>query len=91
MLFDWDLQKAKINEKKHGINFLQAMTVFDDEYAVYINDDDHSDEEERFIVLGMSEEHELLMVCHCYRDEDNIIRIFSARKANKKEEKMYRR
>ena len=90
MLFDWDENKAIANERKHGISFLEAMTIFGDSNAVLIDDDLHSDEEERFILLGMSKGTNLLMVCHCYRDEYDAIRLISARKANKHEEKIYR-
>jgi len=90
MLFDWDEDKAKTNEQKHGISFLEAMTVFGDIYAVLLDDVEHSDVEERFILLGLSKRTNLLMVCHCYRDEFNAIRIISARKANKQEEQTYR-
>ena len=89
MLFDWDENKARINENKHGISFLEAMTAFNDPNAIIIDDDEHSDDEERFILLGMSSEVNLLMVCHCYRDEDDIIRLISARKANKRENRKY--
>jgi len=90
MLFDWDENKAKTNKRKHGIAFLEAMTVFGDENAVLMDDDMHSAEEDRFILLGMSKETNLLMVCHCYKDEYDCIRLISARKANKNEEKTYR-
>ena len=89
ILFDWDENKAKINEKKHGITFLEAMTVFKDTCAVMLDDDEHSEEEERFVLLGVSKEKNLLMVCHCYRENDEIIRLISARKANTQESKIY--
>jgi len=89
MLFDWDENKARINENKHGISFLEAMTAFNDANAIIIDDDEHSDEEERFILLGISSVANLLMVCHCYRDEDDIIRLISARKANRLEKRKY--
>ncbi|MCL2189349.1 MAG: BrnT family toxin [Defluviitaleaceae bacterium] len=91
MYFDWDLEKAAINEVKHGVSFLQAMTAFDDDHALYINDGAHSEDEERLVLLGMSNEANLLMVCHCYRGNDDVIRLISARTANNREEKMYRR
>jgi len=90
MLFDWDVNKSKANERKHGISFLEAMTVFGDTNAVLMDDDKHSDDEDRFILLGMSKETNLLMVCHCYRDEHDAVRLISARKANKYEERVYR-
>ena len=89
MLFDWDEKKAKSNEKKHGITFLEAITAFGDGNAVIISDETHSGDEDRFILLGMSKETNLLMVCHCYRDEDDIVRLISARKANRHESKDY--
>jgi len=89
MLFDWDENKAKINENKHGISFLEAMTTFNDPNAIIIDDDEHSDDEERFILLGMSSVANLLMVCHCYRDENDIIRLISARKANRLENRKF--
>jgi len=90
MLFDWDENKARTNERKNGISFLEAMTVFSDPNAVLMDDDTHSDDEERFILLGISNQTNLLMVCHCYKDEYNAIRLISARKANKHEENVYR-
>ncbi|MCL2663153.1 MAG: BrnT family toxin [Oscillospiraceae bacterium] len=89
MLFDWDEDKARVNEHKHGISFTEAMTAFGDANAVLLDDKAHSDEEDRFILLGMSKETSLLVVCHCYRDEYDAIRLISARKANKSEEKIY--
>ena len=90
MLFDWDENKARENERKHGISFFEAMTIFGDSNAVFMDDKIHSSEEDRFILLGMSKETNLLMVCHCYRDEHEAIRLISARKANKHEETIYR-
>lgn len=87
--FSWDTEKDKTNHKKHGISFTEAQTVFHDENARLIDDPDHSEEEERFILLGMSSKLRILIVCHCYRVEDTVIRIISARKANKKERKQY--
>ena len=89
MNFDWDKDKAKSNESKHGITFYEAMTVFDDDKAVFMSDKEHSEYEERFTVLGLSENSNLLMVCHCYRDRDSVIRIISARRATKPEQKLY--
>ena len=89
MFFLWDENKAKSNEHKHGISFLEAMTVFADANAVMSNDDSHSDDEERFILLGVSSETNLLIVCHCYRGNDDIIRLISARKANRRESNRY--
>ncbi len=88
--FSWDEKKNKINLKKHEVSFEEAKTVFADEYGRLISDPDHSDDEDRFILLGLSQEAQLLMVCHCYREEGEVIRIISARKADKSETKQYR-
>lgn len=88
--FEWDRRKAAINEQKHGVSFEEAKSVFLDERARLIDDPDHSESEERFILLGLSSSLRLLLVCHCYRSEDNIIRIISARKATAHESKAYR-
>lgn len=88
-LFDWDENKNRINEKKHGITFHEASTVFFDEKAILFDDPQHSQEEDRFLLLGMSELANVCLVCHCYRESDIVIRIISARKATKKEEQRY--
>ena len=87
--FEWDKNKNEINKKKHKISFEEAQTVFYDSEALLINDPEHSSEEERFIILGFSEKANLLVVCHCYRESESVIRIISARKATKNEEKQY--
>ena len=87
--FEWDEHKAAINLKKHGVSFEEARTVFFDERARLIDDPDHSGDEERFVLLGLSGSLRLLLVCHCYRSEGNVIRIISARKAVPKESKSY--
>jgi uncharacterized DUF497 family protein len=87
--FAWDENKAQSNIKKHGISFEEAKSVFDDDDARMIPDPDHSEVEERFILLGMSYTLRVLTVVHCYKDEDNVIRIISARKSTKKEQKQY--
>jgi len=87
--FEWDENKNVINLKKHKISFDEAKTVFYDEEARIIDDPEHSEEEERFILLGLSEKANLLVVCHCYRVSDTVIRIISARKATKTETKQY--
>lgn len=89
MNYEWDENKNKINQSKHGISFEEACSVFDDNRALVIPDPDHSQDEERFVILGMSELLNLLVVCHCYRDNDNTIRIISARKATKTEAGYY--
>jgi uncharacterized protein len=87
---EWDSRKASSNLKKHGISFEEAKSVFYDEHAKLIDDPDHSTHEERFILLGHSFSLRLIMVCHCYRDADNVIRIISARKATAQETKYYK-
>ena len=89
--FEWDENKNRINQKKHGISFDEAKTVFYDEEALVIDDPEHSEEEERFIILGLSSRANLLVVCHCCRDSDTIIRIISARKATRTETGYYGR
>ena len=89
MLFDWDTYKEEANKKKHGIDFDEAMTAFADAHHQIYDDEEHSDYEERFILLGYSEKTRLLMVCHCYRNGDNITRIIPARKATPHERKVY--
>jgi len=87
--FEWDESKNKSNFQKHGISFNEAQTVFTDELAIYLSDDDHSDDEERFIVIGESARTRLLVVCHCYRESETVIRLISARKAEKSEVGLY--
>ncbi|MBL1294598.1 MAG: BrnT family toxin [Thiotrichales bacterium] len=88
IVFVWDERKNLTNINKHGVSFEEAKTVFTDEFARLIADPDRSAEEERFILLGISIHSRLLVVCHCVREE-NIIRIFSARKAGKTERNIY--
>jgi len=88
--FDWDVKKASANLKKHGVPFEEARTVFFDENAKLIDDPDHSDDEEWFVLLGLSSSLKVVLVCHCYREEGNGIRIISARKASTHESKQYR-
>ncbi len=87
--FSWDEAKNTINIAKHNISFDEAQTVFHDPYARIISDPEHSDQEDRFILLGLSQKLRLLIVCHCYRSDDDIIRIISARKASKTESVYY--
>lgn len=89
MIFSWD--ENKINIKKHDISFEDAETVFDDEEAILISDDEHSLDEDRFILLGLSKQIRILVVCHCYREDDESIRIISARKANTSEKSSTKR
>ena len=89
--FEWDEAKNKENVKKHGIPFEEAQTVFLDEHAVRFIDPDHSESEDRFLMLGMSFRLRVLVVCHCFRETETTIRIISARKAAKQEAKSYKR
>ena len=89
--FEWDPDKAKTNLDKHGISFEEAMTVFYEEAAIEFYDDEHSEWEDRFLLLGVSSDMKLLLVCHCYRKEEFVIRIISARKATKNEAEHYQR
>ena len=87
--FEWDEQKSASNRRKHGVSFAEARTAFMDDNARVIPDPDHSDEEERFVLLGLSISLRVLVVCHCYRHNDEVIRIISARKADEDEIKQY--
>lgn len=88
--FDWDPAKAASNLKKHHVSFEEAQSVFYDEFAVQFFDEEHSSEEERFLMLGTSAHARLLIVCHCERKRGEVIRIISARKATKHERVFYR-
>lgn len=90
LAFDWDDGKDISNQKKHGISFEEAETVFLDEDALLIHDPDHSGEEDRFVLLGLSAKFRMLVVNHCYRKNDEVIRVISARKATRMERKQYR-
>lgn len=90
LAFEWDNSKAELNLKKHGISFEEAKTIFDDDNARLILDPDHSNQEERFILLGMSYTLKVLTVVHCYRNNEGVIRIISARKSTKNEAKHYK-
>mgnify|MGYP000004306453 FL=1 len=89
--FEWDTAKAVTNIKKHGVSFEEAKSVFFDEFAVQFFDQNNTDTEDRFLMLGMSNETNLLLICHCERDDGNAIRVISARKATKNESKNYQR
>ena len=89
LVFEWDSKKDKINTKKHGVSFEEARTVFYDEYAIQFFDPDHSEGEDRFLLLGMSFKLKTLVVCHCFRQDETVVRIISARKADKDEEQAY--
>ena len=85
----WDERKNTINKRKHGISFEEGQTVFADEHALLIHDPDHSDQEDRFLLLGMSAVARLLVVCHCHREGTDTIRIISVWKATKPETAQY--
>jgi uncharacterized DUF497 family protein len=87
--FEWDARKQKSNLKKHRITFEEASTAFYDEHAIQFFDPDHSDEEDRFILLGMSYKLRTLVVCHCFRKDETVIRLISARKATSSEKQEY--
>lgn len=87
--FEWDHGKARQNLAKHGVSFEDAATVFEDDNALFMHDPDNSDAEDRFLLLGISASLRLLIVCHCYRKDDTVIRLISARKADKHENQMY--
>jgi uncharacterized protein len=87
--FAWDGHKANLNFRKHGVSFEEAATVFADENARLKHDPDHSHQEDRFILLGLSARLRVLIVCHAYREDDNVIRIISARRATPGERKQY--
>ena len=88
--FVWDSKKAKSNFEKHGVSFEEAVTVFYDPLAKVASDPDHSDEEDRFILIGHSQRNHLLFVVHVYRSDKDTVRIISARKATKRENKDFR-
>ena len=87
--FTWDDAKARSNLRKHRVSFDEAQTAFYDDDALLIDDPDHSEREDRFILLGVSATARVLLVVHSYRDDDNAIRLISARKANSKERSTY--
>lgn len=89
IVFEWDDKKAKSNLKKHGVSFEEAQTVFFDDMAIQFWDLTHADEEQRFLMLGLSNKFRILLVVHCFRESDSTIRIISARKATKKEMNVY--
>lgn len=89
MEFDWDDKKNEINFKKHGVDFREAQTVFFDEHSILFDDPEHSTDEERFIIIGKSIKSNICLVCHCYRQDNKVIRIISARKATRKEVDRY--
>ena len=87
--FEWNERKNRENRRKHGLSFEEAQTVFLDENAIRYFDPDHSDDEDRFLMLGISFRLPVLVVCHCFRVSNRVIRIISARKADRGEETDY--
>jgi uncharacterized DUF497 family protein len=87
--FAWDRRKARSNLAKHGVSFEEAQTVFLDESARLIDDPDHSEDEDRFLLLGYSLQARCVIVNHCYRQSDSVIRLISARRATAQEERVY--
>jgi hypothetical protein len=87
--FEWDERKNAQNRRKHGVSFEEARTVFLDERALLIGDPDHSEDERRFVLLGLSSAVRMLLVCHCYRRQGDVIRIISARRADRQERIQY--
>lgn len=86
---EWDKTKNRANQRKHGVSFEEAQTVFYDDWAILIEDDDPEEPEDRFLLLGLSAGLRTLTVCHCYREGDEVIRIISARRANRQERRDY--
>ena len=89
LVFEWDKKKENANIEMHGISFEEARTSFYDENAVQFYDPDHSEDEDRFILLGASYKLNTLVICHCFREEETVVRIISARKADKNETRAY--
>ena len=89
--FEWDSNNNRSNQKKHHISFEEAKTVFFDEGALIASDPDHSEDEDRFLIIGFSLQLRVLLVCFCDRRQGSVIRIISARKATKKEQRQYRK
>lgn len=87
--FAWDENKNEINKKKHGLSFEEAREVFEDDNAILFDDPDHSIEEERFLIIDAIRSAKICIVSHCYRNDDNVIRLISARKATKNEQRIY--
>ena len=91
LCFEWNEAKSKANIRKHGISFEEAKSVLFDEYALLIADPDHSETEDRFLLLGLSARLRLLLVCHSFEVDENLIRVISCRKGTRKEMSLYRR
>lgn len=89
LTFTWDERKADANFRKHRVRFEEAQTVFQDENALLFSDPDHSEDEDRFLLLGISFSLRVLVVCHCYRESEGVVRLISARKADRQEQQRY--
>jgi uncharacterized DUF497 family protein len=89
--YEWDEKKNRSNQRKHGVAFEEARTAFLDENARRVPDPDHSSGEDRYILIGLSIRLRLLVICHCYRESERVIRIISARKADPSERRDYAR
>jgi uncharacterized DUF497 family protein len=87
--FEWSKSKDLLNQRKHGVSFEEAKTVFFDPTTLIAHDPDHSEAEDRFLAIGYSSIHRLLLVVHCYRQEHEVLRIISARKATKAERRQF--
>lgn len=87
--FEWDERKHSANQRRHGVSFEEAQSVFADELGLLIHDPDHSESEDRFVLIGLSSLLRTLVVCHCYRSGADVIRIISVRKANRQERNQY--
>lgn len=90
VVFEWNERKNSANRRKHGVTFEEARSAFLDENARVLPDPEHSEGEDRSILLGLSASLRILVVCHCYREEESIVRIISARKADREEQRQYR-
>jgi hypothetical protein len=87
--FEWDPEKNRQNQRKHGVSFEEGESVFSDQHGLFMSDPDHSEDEDRFILLGLSSALRNLVICHCYREGEDVIRIISARKADPSERSRY--
>jgi len=87
--FDWDERKNAANRRKHKVSFEEAQTVFYDDRAIFMEDPDDDEDEDRFVLLGLSASLRTLVVCHCYREDEDVVRIISARKAHREERRDY--
>jgi len=88
--FEWDTSKAASNKRKHAVTFEEAQSVFYDDFAIQFFDEENSEHEDRFLLLGHSNQSRILLISHCVRESDNLVRIISARKATVKERKLYK-